>query len=67
MSVPWNVPAQVTQLQGRAAVPAASLKWDRDQKGLKLVPGVPYQTCMFDTAKTQVLSEQGAALTLESV
>lgn len=32
MSVPWHVPAQATQLQGRAAAPAASLKWDRNWK-----------------------------------
>lgn len=66
MSVPQRVPAQVTRLQGRAAVPAASLK-DRDMKGMKTVPGMPYHTRTFDTAKTWVLSEQEATPTQESV
>ena len=67
MSVPGHVPTQVTQLQGRAAVPAALLKRDRDWKGMKPILGMPYQTCTFDTAKTQVPSEQRATLTQESV
>lgn len=67
MSVPWHVPAQATQLQGRAAAPAASLKWDRNWKEMKPIPGMPSQTRTFDPAKTQVPSEQGAALTQESV
>lgn len=66
MSVPQHVPAQVTRLKGRAAVPAASLK-DRDMKGMKTVPGMPYHTRTFDTAKTWVLSEQEATPTQESV
>lgn len=62
MSLSWHVPAQEAQLQGMAAVPAAS-QWWRDERRMKPTPGRSYQKCTCGTAEGQVLAELGTTLT----